>query len=61
MRKSFRRLTVSAARLDVGLKKNHDKFYKMCIKQKRADIVREVESFINKGKTEEDLSRAKLD
>ena len=54
MRKGFRRLAVSAARLESGLKRSHDKFYRMCVKQKRADVVRQIDNFINQGKTEDE-------
>jgi len=35
MKKAFRRLAFSQTRLEAGLRKAHDKFFKRCVKLKR--------------------------
>jgi hypothetical protein len=54
MKNIFRKLDVTAGRLDTGLKKSHDRFYHKCVKHKRDDLIRKVDKFINGGKSEAD-------
>lgn len=54
MKNIFRKLDVTAGRLDTGLKKSHDRFYHKCVKHKKDDLIRKVDKFINGGKSEAD-------
>jgi hypothetical protein len=54
MKNIFRKLDVTNTRLEVGLKKSHDRFYHKCVKHKREDLIRKVDTFINGNKSEAD-------
>lgn len=57
MKKAFRRIAFSTARMEAGLRKSHDKFYRKCVKGKRNDMIRQVDNFLNMGQSEDDLKR----
>ncbi len=60
MKNIFRKLDVTSTRLETGLKKSHDLFYHKCVKHKRDDLIRKVDTFINGHKSEADQRRGKV-
>lgn len=60
MKNIFRKLDVTSTRLEAGLKKSHDRFYHKCVKHKRDDLIRKVDTFINGHKSEADQRRGKV-